>query len=90
WLRCTLCVIILWEINTNISKICVCSVERSTMLMLPSFPVQVMLELPMVRWEDVGGQARIKKQLIEAIQLPQKCPDAFERLGIRPPRGLLM
>ena len=49
-----------------------------------------MLELPKVQWEDVGGQARIKKQLIEAIQLPQKCPDAFERLGIRPPRGLLM
>lgn len=60
------------------------------MLMAQSFPVQVMLEFPKVRWEDVGGQARVKKQLIEAIQWPQKCPEAFERIGIRPPRGVLM
>lgn len=49
-----------------------------------------MLELPKVRWEDVGGQSMIKRQLIEAVQWPQICPDAFMRLGIRPPRGLLM
>ncbi|XP_048566779.1 calmodulin-interacting protein 111-like [Triticum urartu] len=64
--------------------------EQAKMKIRPSAMREVMLELPKVRWEDVGGQARIKKQLIEAIQLPQKCPDAFERLGIRPPRGLLM
>jgi len=52
--------------------------------------IQVLLELPKVCWEDVGGQFSVKEQLIEAIQLPQKCPEAFERLGIRPPRGLLM
>lgn len=49
-----------------------------------------MLELPKVRWEDVGGQGKVKKQLIEAVQWPQICPDAFKRIGIRPPRGLLM
>lgn len=49
-----------------------------------------MLELPKVKWEDVGGQAMIKQQLIEAVQWPQLSPDAFKRLGIRPPRGLLM
>ncbi|VAH93336.1 unnamed protein product [Triticum turgidum subsp. durum] len=64
--------------------------EQAKMKVRPSAMREVMLELPKVQWEDVGGQARIKKQLIEAIQLPQKCPDAFERLGIRPPRGLLM
>jgi AAA family ATPase len=55
-----------------------------------SYSVQVMLELPKVCWEDVGGQATVKKQLIEAIQWPQICPEAFERVGIAPPRGLLM
>lgn len=49
-----------------------------------------MLELPKVKWEDVGGQAMIKQQLIEAVQWPQLSPDAFKRVGIRPPRGLLM
>jgi len=56
----------------------------------PSAMREVILELPKVCWEDVGGQFSVKEQLIEAIQLPQKCPEAFERLGIRPPRGLLM
>ena len=55
-----------------------------------SYSAQVMLEVPKVRWEDVGGQASVKEQLIEAIQLPQKYPEAFERLGIKPPSGLLM
>uniref|UniRef100_A0A0A9F838 AAA+ ATPase domain-containing protein n=1 Tax=Arundo donax TaxID=35708 RepID=A0A0A9F838_ARUDO len=64
--------------------------EKAKMKVRPSAMREVMLELPKVRWEDVGGQARVKKQLIEAIQWPQKCPEAFERIGIRPPRGLLM
>lgn len=64
--------------------------EKAKIKVRPSAMREVMLELPKVRWEDVGGQARIKQQLIEAIQLPQKCPEAFERIGIRPPRGLLM
>jgi SpoVK/Ycf46/Vps4 family AAA+-type ATPase len=33
---------------------------------------------------------RIKEQLIEAIELPQKNPKAFENMGVSPPRGLLM
>ncbi|TVU45998.1 hypothetical protein EJB05_05510, partial [Eragrostis curvula] len=64
--------------------------EKAKMKVRPSAMREVMLELPKVRWQDVGGQARVKKQLIEAIQWPQKCPEAFERIGIRPPRGLLM
>ncbi|CAN6362766.1 unnamed protein product [Urochloa humidicola] len=56
----------------------------------PSAMREVMLELPKVRWEDVGGQASVKQQLIEAIQWPQKCPESFERMGIQPPKGLLM
>lgn len=49
-----------------------------------------MLEVPKVRWEDVGGQNDVKRQLIESVQWPQTCPDSFKRIGIRPPRGLLI
>ncbi|CAD6204730.1 unnamed protein product [Miscanthus lutarioriparius] len=64
--------------------------QKAQMKIRPSAMREVMLEVPKVRWEDVGGQASIKEQLIEAIQLPQKYPEAFERLGIKPPSGLLM
>ncbi|KAG2560439.1 hypothetical protein PVAP13_8KG159300 [Panicum virgatum] len=56
----------------------------------PSAMREVMLELPKVRWEDVGGQGGVKQQLIEAINLPQKCPEAFANLGVKPPKGVLM
>ncbi|PAN29851.1 hypothetical protein PAHAL_5G254000 [Panicum hallii] len=56
----------------------------------PSAMREVMLELPKVRWEDVGGQGSVKQQLIEAINLPQKCPEAFANLGVKPPKGVLM
>ncbi|KAG0492254.1 hypothetical protein HPP92_005334 [Vanilla planifolia] len=64
--------------------------EKSMMKVRPSAMREVMLELPKVRWEDIGGQKEIKKQLIEAIQWPQICPEAFKRIGILPPKGLLM
>ncbi|KAL6868088.1 hypothetical protein ACP4OV_014933 [Aristida adscensionis] len=64
--------------------------EKAKIKVRPSAMREVMLELPKVSWEDVGGQATVKKQLIEAIQWPQICPEAFERVGIPPPRGLLM
>ncbi|KAG2598923.1 hypothetical protein PVAP13_5KG386900 [Panicum virgatum] len=56
----------------------------------PSAMREVILELPKVRWEDVGGQGSVKQQLIEAINLPQKCPKAFANLGVKPPKGVLM
>ncbi|XP_065009296.1 calmodulin-interacting protein 111-like isoform X1 [Musa acuminata AAA Group] len=71
-------------------KVTIEDFEKAKMKVRPSAMREVMLELPKVRWEDVGGQSMIKRQLIEAVQWPQICPDAFIRLGIRPPRGLLM
>ncbi|MQM01475.1 hypothetical protein Taro_034235 [Colocasia esculenta] len=64
--------------------------EQAKLKIRPSAMREVMLEVPKVCWEDVGGQSEVKRQLIEAIQWPQTCPDAFKRIGIRPPRGLLM
>uniref|UniRef100_A0A1D1Y622 Calmodulin-interacting protein 111 n=1 Tax=Anthurium amnicola TaxID=1678845 RepID=A0A1D1Y622_9ARAE len=64
--------------------------EQAKLKIRPSAMREVMLEVPKVCWEDVGGQNEVKRQLIEAIQWPQTCPDAFKRIGIRPPRGLLM
>ncbi|CAA6660156.1 unnamed protein product [Spirodela intermedia] len=64
--------------------------DQAKLKVRPSAMREVMLEVPKVRWEDVGGQNDVKRQLIEAVQWPQTCPDAFKRIGIRPPRGLLI
>ncbi len=43
-----------------------------------------------VLWSDIGGQAAAKQALREAVEWPLKHPEAFVRMGIRPPRGLLL
>ncbi|OVA19429.1 AAA+ ATPase domain [Macleaya cordata] len=64
--------------------------EKAKMRVRPSAMREVILEVPKVRWEDVGGQNEVKKQLMEAVEWPQKHQDAFKRIGTRPPTGVLL
>ena len=51
---------------------------------------EVEIEIPNVRWEDVGGLEEIKQRLVEAVEWPLKYPEKFEKFGIKPPRGILL
>ncbi|MEN3048553.1 MAG: CDC48 family AAA ATPase [Candidatus Caldarchaeales archaeon] len=51
---------------------------------------EVEIETPTVRWDDIGGLEDIKQRLIESIEWPIKYAEKFERLGIKPPRGVLL
>ena len=56
----------------------------------PSALREVELQIPTVSWNDIGGQAELKAALTEAVQWPLHHPEAFARMGIRPPRGVLL
>ncbi|KAH0832261.1 P-loop containing nucleoside triphosphate hydrolase protein [Lanmaoa asiatica] len=56
----------------------------------PSAMRSVFLDTPPVRYSDVGGQAAAIRKLREAVEWPLLHPEAFERLGVRPPKGLLL
>jgi transitional endoplasmic reticulum ATPase len=56
----------------------------------PSAMREVLVEKPNVKWEDIGGLDIIKQELREAVEWPLKHPDSFKRMGIRPPRGILV
>ncbi|KAF8549749.1 AAA family ATPase [Imleria badia] len=56
----------------------------------PSAMRSVFLDTPPVRYSDVGGQAAAIQKLREAVEWPLLHPEAFERLGVRPPKGLLL
>ena len=56
----------------------------------PSALREIMIQVPNVTWDDVGGLEEPKRLLREGVELPLKHPDAFERLGIRPAKGFLM
>ncbi|MEM3465417.1 MAG: CDC48 family AAA ATPase [Candidatus Jordarchaeales archaeon] len=56
----------------------------------PSAIREVLVEVPSVRWEDIGGLEEVKQQVREAVEWPLKTPEAFERMGIEPPKGVLL
>jgi transitional endoplasmic reticulum ATPase len=56
----------------------------------PSALREVFLEVPNVHWKDIGGFDEVKKELREAIELPLKNPDAFQKMGVRPLKGILL
>lgn len=56
----------------------------------PSGMREIFLDVPKVLWSEIGGQQQLKLQLKQAIEWPLKNPEAFFRLGIKPPSGILM
>ncbi|MHC1625923.1 MAG: CDC48 family AAA ATPase [Methanoculleaceae archaeon] len=56
----------------------------------PSAMREVLVEVPDVTWEDVGGLEDVKAELAEALEWPMKYPDVFEKLRVEPPRGILL
>ena len=56
----------------------------------PSGLREVSVEVPNVRWDDVGGLEPIKTALREAIAWPLSQPALFEKIGLAPPRGILL
>ncbi len=56
----------------------------------PSAMREVMIEIPKIKWADVGGLGEVKESLIEAVEWPLKHHDSFERMGIKPARGILL
>jgi transitional endoplasmic reticulum ATPase len=56
----------------------------------PSAMREVFVEVSEVRWGEVGGLEEAKQALIESVDWPLKYPEAFESVGVRPPRGVLL
>jgi transitional endoplasmic reticulum ATPase len=59
-------------------------------LVEPSAMREVMVEIPNVKWGDIGGLEEIKEELKEAVEWPLIYQDLFERAGIRPLNGILL
>ncbi len=56
----------------------------------PSALREVFVERPNVHWNDVGGLESIKREIKEVVELPLKEPEVFEKMGIRPIKGILL
>jgi transitional endoplasmic reticulum ATPase len=56
----------------------------------PSAMREFFVEVPMVTWDKIGGLEHVKQNLRESVEWPLSQPDVFKRLGIDPPRGILL
>jgi len=64
--------------------------EEALKEILPSGIREVFVEVPNVPWDQVGGLESLKQKLIEAVDWPLSHPNIFTRMGIRPPKGILL
>ena len=88
------------EINLEEERIPPSVLEKMTILMedfmnaykeiTPTAMREVYIEIPTVHWDQIGGLEEVKEELREAVEWPIKNPELFERMGIRPPKGILL
>ncbi len=76
---------VLEKLNVNMSDF-----KEALKEVQPSAMREVFLEKPNVRWDDIGGLEDVKREIKEAVELPMKNAEVFEKFGIRPVKGVLL
>jgi transitional endoplasmic reticulum ATPase len=71
------------EVNMADFEAAACEVE-------PSALREVLVEIPDVHWDDIGGLDTVKQELREIVEWPLQRGELFRRAGLRSPRGVLL
>ncbi len=75
--------------STSPSKPCI--ITENTDITLSPKAIEVSEEsIPSITYEDIGGLTEEVKKVREMVELPLKHPEIFERLGVEPPKGVLL
>ncbi len=57
---------------------------------VPSGLREIYIEIPEVKWTDIGGHEELKDELREVVEYPLKYPEVYEKAGIDPAKGILL
>src|SRR6056297_603903 len=70
---------------------CPVVVSENTEVVLNSKAVDVIEErIPTINYEDIGGLSGEIKKIREMVEIPMKHPEIFQKLGVTPPKGVLL
>jgi transitional endoplasmic reticulum ATPase len=76
---------------TSVSPGKVVKVVEGTDLNISKTPAKAgNIKIPEVAYEDIGGLDEEIEKIREMVELPIKHPEIFERIGINPPKGILL
>ncbi len=64
--------------------------QEALKVVRPSALREVLIEIPNVKWADIGGLDGVKQELIEAVEWPLNFKNDFKRMGVKPPKGVLL
>ena len=72
--------------------------EQKNLVVIQKIPVTgkfnvekfVIVEKPTVSWNDIGGLDNQVREIQEVVELPLKKPELFKKVGIKPPKGILL
>jgi len=78
-------------IVTNSNPNTPCIITENTEVTLSNKAIEATEEtIPEVTYEDIGGLTEEVKKIREMVEVPLKHPEVFERLGVEPPKGVLL
>ncbi|KAF6759197.1 AAA family ATPase [Ephemerocybe angulata] len=78
------------HVNNPLPELQLRDLEAALLLVRASAMRSVFVEAPPVRYSDIGGQSSVIQKLREAVEWPLLHPEAFQRLGVKPPKGVLL
>lgn len=64
--------------------------ERALRNSKPANLREALVEIPNVKWEDIGGLEEVKRKMIEMIKLPIESPELYLEFGLSAPKGVLL
>lgn len=76
--------------NESAAFVSLIDVQHAMAEIRPSAMREIMVDIPKVAWEDIGGYEEVKEKLKQAVEWPLRHPEAFRRLRIQPTRGILL
>jgi transitional endoplasmic reticulum ATPase len=76
--------------TTDSPQVTMADFEGALEVVRPTSMAESSLELAKLTLDDVGDMADVKEMLTESVLWPLSYPDAFARLGVQPPRGVLL
>ena len=71
-------------------KVCMADFTYASTEVEPSAVRELFVDVPEVRWKEVGGLDYAKKRLIETVEWPLHYPHLFEKTATKPAKGILL